>query len=120
MDVPLVQIGVASLQPQQLSPSKASCKVDLVDLKHAAAPGLLEESTQTLRQQDFHFLPLQLWQDTAFHRLLGISFCSTAQFRAEEITWLMLRTILTLRPFGLFRDSVHSTRPFSSRCLYSH
>ena len=31
----------------------------------------------------------------------------------------MLRTVLTLRTFGLLRDSVHSTLPLSGKCFYS-
>jgi len=37
---------------------------------------------------------------------------------APAFIWLMFRTVLTLRHFGLFLASVHCTLPFSSRFLY--
>ncbi len=39
---------------------------------------------------------------------------------AEEIIWLMLRTVLALRPLGWFLDSIRSTLPVLSSFLYSY
>lgn len=58
----------------------------------------MEERCQLLGGKGFHLPVLQLGQGAAIRRFVAIGFWSMAKFTAEEITWLMLRTVLAFSP----------------------
>ncbi len=51
--------------PQQFAPPKAGGKVEVVELVHAAVPGLLEEGAELVGGQRFHLLVLDFRQGAA-------------------------------------------------------
>ncbi len=58
VDNSLFEINIAPFQPQQFSSPEVRCRVDVVELEHAAAPRLLEEGAEAFRRQYLHFLLL--------------------------------------------------------------
>ena len=51
-----VKVYIRPFQPQQLAPPKSGSEVEVVELVHAAVPGLLEEGAELVGGQRFLFL----------------------------------------------------------------
>ena len=60
-----VEVNVRPFQPQQLAPPKSGGKVEVVELVHAAVPGLLEEGAELVGGQRFHLPVFDFWQGAA-------------------------------------------------------
>ena len=60
-----VEVDIRPFQPQQFAPPQSGGEVEVVELVHAAVPGLLEEGAELIRGQRFHLLVFDFWQRTA-------------------------------------------------------
>lgn len=65
MNNPHTQIDVTPFPSQQFPAPETRGKIDVVQLEHAAAPGLLEEGVEALWWKDFRLFLFQLWENTA-------------------------------------------------------
>jgi len=66
-----VEINVRPLQSQQFAAPKSGGEVEVVELVHAAVPGLLEEGAELVGGQGFHLLVLDFWQGAALRGILA-------------------------------------------------
>ena len=66
-----VEVDVRPFQPQQFAPPKSGSEVEVVELIHAAVPGLLEEGTELVSGQGLHLLVFDFRQGAALCRIAG-------------------------------------------------
>ena len=66
-----VEINIRPLQPQQFTPPKSGGEIEVVELVHAAVPGLLEKGAELIRGQCFHLFVFDFRQGAALCRIAG-------------------------------------------------
>ena len=67
----MLKVHICPLQAQQFAPPQPGGEVEIVELVHAAVPGLLEEGAELVGGQRFHLLVFDFWQGAALRRVAG-------------------------------------------------
>ena len=76
-----VEINVRPFQSQQFAAPKSGGEVEVVELVHAAVPGLLEEGAELIRGQRFHLFVFDFRQGAALRWI----FCDKTLLDGEVV-----------------------------------
>ena len=114
LDNTILPVNVRPLQSEEFAPTQASCQFDVVHLVDTTALSFFQKRTELLGRYRLHFFMFYLGKLAGIGGVGQDDFCATARSIAEEMTWLIFRTVLALRPFGWPLDSILSTLPIVS------